>query len=148
MDDAFATILRQNYFSIFEHTAHELVAQGAQVDDLAKAYLENLQDEFGDSVEIADEFRWEWVMIPHIYNVPFYVYAYAFGQLLVLSLYKQYQVEGNAFKPRYMDILAAGGSIAPIELLARAGIDVTRAEFWQGGFDIIDEMVTTLENLT
>ena len=148
MDDAFATILRQNYFSIFEHTAHELVAQGAQVDDLAKAYLENLQDEFGDSVEIADEFRWEWVMIPHIYNVPFYVYAYAFGQLLVLSLYKQYQAEGNAFKPRYMDILAAGGSIAPIELLARAGIDVTRAEFWQGGFDIIDEMVTTLENLT
>lgn len=87
-------------------------------------------------------------MIPHIYNVPFYVYAYAFGQLLVLSLYKQYQAEGNAFKPRYMDILAAGGSIAPIELLARAGIDVTRAEFWQGGFDIIDEMVTTLENLT
>ncbi|HOE69449.1 MAG TPA: M3 family oligoendopeptidase [Brevefilum sp.] len=148
MDDAFATILRQNYFSMFEHTAHELVAQGAQVDDLAKAYLENLQDEFGDSVEIADEFRWEWVMIPHIYNVPFYVYAYAFGQLLVLSLYKQYQAEGNAFKPRYMDILAAGGSIAPIELLARAGIDITRAEFWQGGFDIIDEMVTTLENLT
>jgi oligoendopeptidase F len=148
MDDAFATILRQNYFSMFEQTAHKLIAKGAQVNELADAYMENLRGEFGDAVEIADEFRWEWVMIPHIYGVPFYVYAYAFGQLLVLSLYKQYQAEGDAFKPRYMDILAAGGSVAPVELLSRAGIDVTKAEFWQGGFDVIDEMVTALENLT
>jgi len=147
MDDAFATILRQNYFSMFEQEAHEMIAQGAQVNDLAEAYLENLQHEFGDAVEIADEFRWEWVMIPHIYGVPFYVYAYAFGQLLVLSLYKQYQAEGEAFKPRYMDILAAGGSVAPVELLSRAGIDVTQAAFWQGGFDVIEEMVTALEKL-
>ena len=148
MDDSFATILRQNYFAMFEKSAHEMIAQGAQVNDLAEAYLENLKSEFGDSVEIADEFRWEWVMIPHIFGVPFYVYAYAFGQLLVLSLYKQYQAEGEAFKPRYMDILAAGGSVAPVELLGRAGIDVTQTEFWQGGFDVIEEMVTALENLT
>ena len=147
MDDAFATILRQNYFSMFEQTAHEMIAQGAQVKDLAEAYMDNLRSEFGDAVVIADEFRWEWVMIPHFYGVPFYVYAYAFGQLLVLSLYKQYQAEGDAFKPRYMDILAAGGSVAPVELLGRAGIDVTRAEFWQGGFDVIGEMVTALETL-
>jgi oligoendopeptidase F len=148
MDDAFATILRQNYFSMFEQTAHGLIAEGAQVKDLAEAYMENLKGEFGDSVEIPEEFRWEWVMIPHFYNVPFYVYAYAFGQLLVLSLYKQYQEEGDSFKPRYMRILSAGGSIAPIELLSKAGIDVTTAEFWQGGFDVIDEMVTKLEKLT
>jgi len=148
MDDSFATILRQNYFSMFEQTAHDLIAQGAQVNDLADAYLVNLKDEFGDSVDVSDEFRWEWVMIPHFYNVPFYVYAYAFGQLLVLSLYKQYQQEGDSFKPRYMKILAAGGSIAPIELLKNAGMDVTTAEFWQGGYDVIDEMVTTLESLT
>jgi len=147
MDDAFATILRQNYFSMFEKTAHEMIAQGAQVKDLAEAYMQNLHSEFGDSVEIADEFRWEWVMIPHFYNVPFYVYAYAFGQLLVLSLYKQFKAEGEAFKPRYMDILAAGGSVAPVELLGKAGIDVTQPEFWQGGYDVIDEMVTTLEKL-
>jgi oligoendopeptidase F len=147
MDDAFATILRQNYFAMFEKEAHEMIAKGAQVDELAEAYLANLKSEFSDAVEIADEFRWEWIMIPHIYNVPFYVYAYAFGQLLVLSLYKQYQAEGEAFKPRYMDILSAGGSVAPVELLARAGIDVTRAEFWQGGYDVIAEMVTTLEGL-
>ena len=87
-------------------------------------------------------------MIPHIYGVPFYVYAYAFGQLLVLSLYKQFQEEGESFKPRYMDILAAGGSIAPVELLSNAGMDVTTAEFWQGGYDVIDQMVTRLEDLT
>ena len=147
MDDAFATILRQNYFSLFEQTAHEMIAKGAQVSEVADAYLENLQDEFGDSIEIPEEFRWEWVMIPHIYNVPFYVYAYAFGQLLVLSLYKQYQEEGDAFKPRYMEILSAGGSIAPMALLGNAGIDVTQPEFWQGGYDVIAEMVTALEKL-
>jgi len=148
MDDAFATILRQNYFSMFEKKAHDLIAEGAQVNDLADAYMENLKSEFGDSVEIPDEFRWEWVMIPHFYNVPFYDYAYAFGQLLVLSLYKQFQEEGDSFKPRYMKILSSGGSIAPIPLLRNAGIDVSTAEFWQGGFDVIDGMVTKLENLT
>jgi oligoendopeptidase F len=148
MDDAFATILRQNYFSMFEQTAHDLIAKGAQVNELADAYMENLQSEFGDSVILPEEFRWEWVMIPHFYGVPFYVYAYAFGQLLVLSLYKQYQEEGEAFKPRYMKILSAGGSVAPVELLAQAGIDVTTADFWQGGYDVIDEMVTELEKLT
>jgi oligoendopeptidase F len=147
MDDSFATILRQNYFSMFEQTAHDMIAKGAQVDELADAYMTNLKSEFGDAVEISDDFRWEWVMIPHFYNVPFYVYAYAFGQLLVLSLYKQYKEEGDSFKPRYMQILAAGGSIAPVELLANAGIDVTSAAFWQGGYDVIDEMVTTLENM-
>jgi oligoendopeptidase F len=124
-----------------------MIAKGAQVDELADAYMTNLKSEFGDAVEISDDFRWEWVMIPHFYNVPFYVYAYAFGQLLVLSLYKQYKEEGDSFKPRYMQILAAGGSIAPVELLANAGIDVTSAAFWQGGYDVIDEMVTTLENM-
>jgi oligoendopeptidase F len=148
MDDAFATILRQNYFSMFEQTAHSMIAKGAQVNEIADAYMKNLKSEFGDAVEISDEFRWEWIMIPHFYGVPFYVYAYAFGQLLVLSLYKQFQEEGDAFKPRYIKILSAGGSIAPIQLLANAGIDVTTAEFWQGGYDVIDDMVTKLENLT
>ena len=148
MDDAFATILRQIYFALFERKAHEMILNDASIDEISDAYLENLKEEFGDSVEISDEFRWEWVSIPHIYQVPFYVYAYAFGQLLVFSLYKQYKVEGEAFKPRFMKILAAGGSVAPIELLADAGIDVTKAEFWQGGFDVIEEMVSKLEEIS
>ena len=102
--------MRQAFFALFERQAHEMINDGATVDQLAEAYLENLKTQFGDAVEVADEFKWEWVSIPHIYHTPFYVYAYAFGQLLVLSLYQQYKAEGDSFKPRYLDVLAAGGS--------------------------------------
>jgi len=130
---------------LFERQAHEMVHQGASIDDLSGAYLENLRLQFGGSVEVADEFKWEWVSIPHIYNVPFYVYAYAFGQLLVLALYQQYKLEGDAFKPRYLDILRAGGSVAPETLLTKAGINIRKPEFWQGGYDILDNLVKQLE---
>jgi oligoendopeptidase F len=144
-DDAYATIMRQAFFALFERQAHEMTQHGATVDELAAAYLDNLHTQFGDAVEIADEFRWEWVSIPHIYNVPFYVYAYTFGQLLVLSLYQQYRAEGEAFKPRYLKILAAGGSDAPARVLAQAGLDIHSAEFWQGGFDVVRGMIEQLE---
>ena len=147
LDDAFATILRQVYFALFEREAHEMIAKDASVDELSEAYLANLKEEFGDAVDVSDEFKYEWVSIPHIYGTPFYVYAYAFGQLLVFSLYKLYQEQGEAFKPKYLRILSAGGSIAPIALLAEAGLDVTKPEFWQGGYDVIDSMVRRLENL-
>lgn len=147
IDDAYATIMRQAYFALFERQAHEDVLAGATVDQLADSYLENLRRQFGDAVELSDEFRWEWVSIPHIYHYPFYVYAYAFGQLLVLSLYRQYKQEGKTFIPRYLKILAAGGSDAPMRVLSEAGIDVTKAEFWQGGFNVIEELITQLEAL-
>jgi oligoendopeptidase F len=111
------------------------------VDEVADAYLENLHDQFGDSVEISEEFNWEWVSIPHFYHTPFYVYAYAFGQLLVLSLYQRYQKEGEDFIPGYLSILEAGGSQAPAEILAEADIDIKSSDFWQGGFDVIDRMI-------
>ncbi len=145
VDDAYATILRQAYFALFERQAHGLVKNGASVDELAEAYMENLRGQFEDAVELSDEFRWEWVSIPHFYEVPFYVYAYAFGQLLVLSLYRQFKTEGESFKPRYLKILSAGGSDAPARILAEAGIDITQAEFWQGGFDVIRNWVEQLE---
>jgi oligoendopeptidase F len=94
---------------------------------------------------LSDEFKWEWVSIPHIYAVPFYVYAYAFGQLLVFSLYQQFKAEGEAFKPKYLKILSAGGSEAPVKILSDAGIDIHSAAFWQGGFDIISKLVDQLE---
>ena len=98
-------------------------------------------------MEVSDEFKWEWVSIPHIYDVPFYVYAYAFGQLLVFSLYQQYKAEGESFKPRYLKILSTGGSKSPVQLLAEAGVDVRQAAFWQGGFDVIDTLVKQLEEM-
>ena len=147
VDDAYATIQRQAYFALFERQAHEMIANSASVDELSDVYLQTLKEQFGDAVEVGDEFRWEWVSIPHIYQVPFYVYAYAFGQLLVLSLYRQYRLEGEAFKPRYVKILSTGGSLAPVKLLAEAGIDITRAEFWQGGFDVINGLVDKLSQI-
>jgi len=148
VDDAYATIMRQSQFAIFERQAHELVLGGAAVDELAEAYLQNLRGQFGEAVEVNDEFRWEWVSIPHIYHYPFYVYAYSFGQLLVLSLYQQFKVEGESFKPRYLKILSAGGSKAPERILSEAGIDMRSAAFWQGGFDVVKQTIEQLEALS
>ena len=145
VDNAYATIMRQIFFAMFEVTAHDMVAKGATIDQICEAYTTNLQKQFGDAVELSEEFKWEWVSIPHFLQVPFYVYAYSFGQLLVLSLYKQYKEEGEAFKPRYIAILEAGGSASPVDICASAGLDITQADFWQGGFDVIKEMVKELE---
>lgn len=147
VDDAFATIMRQAFFAKFEVTAHDMVAEGATIDQISEAYMENLERQFGDAVELSEEFKWEWVSVPHFYHVPFYVYAYSFGQLLVLSLYKQFKAEGDSFKPRYIKILEAGGSASAVDICAEAGLDITKAEFWQGGFDVIKEMVAELETL-
>ncbi|HSV86542.1 MAG TPA: M3 family oligoendopeptidase, partial [Levilinea sp.] len=118
VDDSYASIMRQAFFALFERAAHEMIHNGASVDDLAAAYLQNLQGQFGDAVDLSAEFRWEWVSIPHIYHVPFYVYAYTFGKLLVLALYKQYQQEGEAFKPRFLKILSTGGAESPAKVLS------------------------------
>jgi oligoendopeptidase F len=109
--------------------------------------MANLEEQFGQAVELSDEFRWEWVSIPHIYRTPFYCYAYSFGQLLVLALYRQYQAEGESFIPKYLKILAYGGSKSPAEILDEAGIDIASATFWQGGFDVIAGMIAELETL-
>lgn len=147
IDDAYATIQRQAFFALFEVEAHEMICNGASVNDLCTAYMKNLRKQFGGVVSVSREFQWEWVSIPHIYNVPFYVYAYTFGQLLVLSLYQQYRKEGEAFKPRYLKLLAAGGSAAPMTLLAQMGLDASKADFWQGGFDYLSSKVDELEAL-
>jgi len=147
VDDAYATIMRQSFFALFEREAHKMIQDGATIDDLSEKYLNNLKTQFGEAVELSDEFRWEWVSIPHFYHTPFYVYAYAFGQLLVLSLYQRYQKEGDSFKPGYIKILEAGGSRAPAAILKDSGIDVSSKEFWQGGFDVIGRMVKELEDL-
>ncbi|MEN6530640.1 MAG: M3 family oligoendopeptidase [Anaerolineaceae bacterium] len=148
VDDAYATIQRQAFFAIFEKQAHQMVMDGASVDEISEVYMENLKTQFGDAVETAEEFKYEWVSIPHIYQVPFYVYAYAFGQLLVLSLYQRYKAEGETFKPKYIQLLSAGGSEAPMKILADAGVDVHKPEFWQGGFDVLNAMVDQLEKLS
>ncbi|MXX24432.1 MAG: M3 family oligoendopeptidase [Caldilineaceae bacterium SB0668_bin_21] len=148
VDDIYATVMRQAFFTIFEEDAHRAIQGNASPQDLERLYFENLQEQFGDSVELSDEFQYEWVSIPHIYQAPFYCYAYSFGQLLVLSLFRRYQQEGDAFKPGYMRLLARGGSARPQEILEEAGIDMTDPDFWQAGFDVIRDMIDELEAMT
>ncbi len=147
LDDNYATIMRQAYFALFEIMAHERFPQGARAEDIAAGYADLLREQFGDAVEVSDEFAWEWLMIPHFYRVPFYVYAYAFGQLLVLALYQRYQEEGPAFKPVYFRLLEAGGNRAPEAILAEAGVDPRDPAFWQRGYDLLAQWVQALEAL-
>lgn len=147
MDDHYATILRQAYFALFEREAADLIESGATEEDLSRAYLANLREQFGEAVDVSDDFRYEWIVVPHFQHVPFYVYAYTFGQLLVLSLYQQYRTEGETFKPRYLQILAAGGSDSPERILQRAGIDMRSSAFWQGGFDVVAASLAKLQAL-
>ncbi|MDY7078642.1 MAG: M3 family oligoendopeptidase [Chloroflexota bacterium] len=147
LDDAYATVARQAYFVLFELKAHRLAVEGATADALCALYLDNLHEQFGDAIEISDDFRWEWITIPHIYSVPFYCYAYSFGHLLVLALYRQYRGEGGAFVPRFLRILTYGGSQSPEHIISEAGFDMASPDFWQGGFDILRGMLDELETL-
>lgn len=147
VDDVYATVLRQAYFVLFELEAHDAILAGRSVEDLSELYMAKLQEQFGDSVEVAPEFRYEWLSIPHIYQTPFYCYAYSFGQLLVLALYRRYQEEGEAFKPGYLRLLSYGGSARPENILAEVGIDMTDRNFWQGGFDLVKERIDELERV-
>ncbi len=147
IDDAYATVQRQSFFTMFEREAHRLIGDGATVEQVSEAYMDNLRDQFGDALELSDDFRLEWVSIPHFYHVPFYTYAYSFGQLLVLALYRRYQEEGQAFIPGYIKLLSYGGSEAPVTALEEAGVDIASPAFWQGGYDVLSDMITELESL-
>jgi len=112
-----------------------------------RIWQESLQEMFAESLTLGEDHRWTWLYVPHFVQTPFYVYAYAFGELLVLSLYARYRKEGAAFQERYFNLLAAGGSRCPQELLAELEIDITQADFWQGGCDLVAENVQKAEAL-
>ncbi len=147
IDDLYATILRQSFFTIFEIDAHEQISKGTTVDEISKAYLKNLKEQFGNSVNLSEDFAIEWSCIPHFYHTPFYCYAYSFGNLLALSLFQRYKKEGKDFVPPYIEILAAGGSKKPEKLLLEYGFDIRSTKFWQEGFDYVRNQVKILSSL-
>jgi oligoendopeptidase F len=100
-----------------------------------------LNEQLGNSIDISPDFKWEWLYIPHFYHTPFYCYAYSFGNLLVMSLYQQLEIEGSSFIPRYLKILSAGGSRKSEDLLQESGINISHHEFWQQGFDLVAEKI-------
>ena len=102
---------------------------------------------YGESVEFLPEQKWYWAAIPHFIHTRFYCYAYTFGALLVLSLFRRYEEEGNSFVPRYLRLLEAGGSQAPEELTRHMGFDLRQPSFWEGGFAVIERLLKDLREL-
>ena len=147
IDDFYATIGRQSFFTLFEISAHQQIANSTTVDEISKTYLHNLNEQFGNSVNVSEDFQTEWSCIPHFYHAPFYCYSYAFGNLLSLSLFQRYKKEGSGFASTYTKILSAGGSKKPENLLQQFGIDITKSRFWQDGFDYIKTQVDELSRL-
>ena len=163
LDELYATVVRQSFFTSFEQTAHELVggkgggaavsgkgagaAGTATADAISDAYMSTLSGQFGRSVDVPRAFADEWVSIPHFFHSPFYCYSYSFGNLLALALYQRYKKEGESFAPVYTQILAAGGSKKPEDLLAEHGLDITDERFWREGFGYVADRVRELKAL-
>ncbi|MBV8431862.1 MAG: M3 family oligoendopeptidase [Solirubrobacterales bacterium] len=149
IDGAVATVFRQMAMNRFEHLVHTGRRREGElsIDRLNEMWVESQTELFGDSVQITDGYRIWWSYIPHFINTPGYVYAYAYGQLLALSVYGRYREEGESFVPRYLEMLAAGGSRAPEELAAIVGIDLSDPGFWDSGLKLIEEQLSQAEAL-
>ena len=149
IEDTFATVFRQISMNRFEDKMHSARRSEGELtaERFNELWLETQRDMFGDSVTITDEYGSWWSYVPHFLHTPGYVYAYSFGELLVLALYRIYQEEGANFVPKYIDLLAAGDSDYPDRLLAKVGVDINDPGFWQKGIDVIEEWVAQAEAL-
>jgi len=149
IDGAVGTVFRQIALNRFEHAVHTQRRQEGELaaDAICELWVQTQTELFGDSVTIGDTYGLWWSYIPHVISTPGYVYAYAYGQLLALSAYGRYREEGAAFVPRYLELLAAGGSMSPEELGAIVGIDLADPGFWDAGLDLIEGQLATAESL-
>jgi oligoendopeptidase F len=149
IEDGFATVFRQVVLTRFEQLLHGARREEGELttERINELWLSANRPMHGDVVRLTDGYAWWWLYIGHFIHVPFYCYAYAFGELLVLALVQKYKQEGQAFVPKYLDLLAAGGSAAPHVLLARLGVDVTDPAFWELGLRLLGDMVAEAEEL-
>ena len=149
IEDTFATVFRQISMNRFEDKMHNARRREGELTTarFSELWLETQRDMFQDSVSITEEYGLWWSYVPHFLHTPGYVYAYAFGELLALALYRLYQEEGASFVPKYVDLLAAGDSDYPDRLLAKMGVDINDPGFWQKGIDVIEGWVTQAESL-
>ncbi len=149
IEDAFATVFRQVAMTRFEQTLHAARREEGElaIPRVNELWLAANRPMFGDSVSLSDDYAWWWLYIPHFVHSPFYCYAYAFGELLVLALLRRYDEEGSAFVPRYLELLRAGGSDTPERLLARVGLRIGDPGFWDGGLALLEDLVAQAEAL-
>ncbi|HEY9721544.1 MAG TPA: M3 family oligoendopeptidase [Oscillatoriaceae cyanobacterium] len=146
IEDAVTTIMRQVMYTRWEQRAHALRAKGVVApEEYCRLWLEGNQAVYGDAVKRSDWDQWGWITIPHLVQYRFYCYSYAFGQLLVYALYQQYREEGEAFVPKLLDVLSAGGSAPASVILRRVNVDIKDPAFWQKGLALLAGMLEEFE---
>lgn len=147
IERAIATVFRQVAMNRFEEMVHTERRKAGEIstERFGELWYDSQIEMVGDSVEVTDNYRSWWSYIPHFIHTPGYVYAYAYGQLFALSVYKRYQEEGESFVPRYIEMLSAGGSLPPEELGKIVGCNLADPSFWQGGLDIVEAQLVAAE---
>jgi oligoendopeptidase F len=148
VDGAIATVFRQTAMNQFEDRAHTTRRTEGElsVDRFGELWAETQAEMLGEAVEITEGYRTWWSYIPHFIGTPGYVYAYAYGQLLALSVYRQYEQQGPGFVPRYLELLSSGGSDTPEALASIVDCDLDDPGFWDGGLDIIEAQLDAAES--
>jgi oligoendopeptidase F len=147
IEGSIATVFRQvamNRFEDLAHTARRTEGE-LSVDRISELWKQSQEELLGDAVEVTDGYKTWWSYVPHFIGTPGYVYAYAYGQLLALSVYGKYLEEGESFVPKYVELLSAGGSKSPEELAAIAGLDLTDPGFWRAGLDLVKDQLEQAE---
>jgi oligoendopeptidase F len=148
LEDSIATVFRQIAMNRFEHACHTARREEGElsVERFGDLWAQSQEAMLGDSVEVTDGYRSWWSYVPHFMGSPGYVYAYAYGQLLALSVYARYQEEGDAFVPAYLELLRAGGSKSPEDLARIVDCDLTDPNFWRNGLTIVEGQLTAAED--
>ena len=149
LEEMFATVFRQVIMTRFEESIHKASRKKGELstEDFNKLWTKTNRKMFGKSVTLTKDYGYWWLYIPHFIHSPFYCYAYCFGELLVLSLYKKYLNQGSDFVPKYMELLASGGKDTPNNLLKKLNIDISNSDFWQEGLDYLSDIVGQAETL-
>jgi oligoendopeptidase F len=147
IEGAIATVFRQSAMNRFEDLVHSGRREEGElsVERIGDLWTESQRELLGEAVEVTDNYRLWWSYVPHFIHTPGYVYAYAYGQLLAMSVYRRYEEEGPAFVPRYLELLAAGGSMAPEELAAMVGLDLADPSFWDSGLALVEKQLEAAE---
>jgi oligoendopeptidase F len=147
LEGSIATVFRQVAMYRFEDLTHTRRRGEGElsVDHIGELWAQSQEELFGDAVEVTDGYRSWWSYVPHFISTPGYVYAYAYGQLLALSVYRRYREAGEDFVDRYIEMLAAGGSMAPEDLGRIVGVDLADPGFWDAGLDIVAEQLEAAE---
>ena len=149
IEGIFATVFRQSAMFSFEKRCHQTRRAEGELtaDQFGDMWQEEMQAMFGDSVTLGNQHRMWWSYVGHFIFAPFYVYAYSFGELLVLSLYQMAKAEGPSFADKYVNLLQLGGSLNPHQLMETVGVDLNSEAFWEAGFSAMESLVTEFERI-